>query len=404
MQVVPLQIDDFVRWRNVVRAGFGDRISTEDSIYMRDHRAEIDRLLACVDGGEIVGTGGADSFNMTLPGSDQVPVAGVAYITTSPTHRRRGIQRNIMDRLHNDARHRGDAAAILWASMGHLYSRYGYGNAMPSHNWRIRQAFSGWTHQPNFNGEYRNLMRDQAIPFMETIYDAARRKRPGMIDRRTQRWQYEVHPKHAADDFFVVYLEANKPRGYARYVFNENPVTNDEFAMTLKVREAVAVDASAHAAIWRWLFDEPLAHDVIADNRPIDDPIYWMLTDQRRLRRTVADSIWLKLLDIPIMLSKRTYQTSGSIVLEVSANSGRPTSKWHLDVDEGGRASCEPTTRSSDISLPESALSAAYFGAISWSRLVAIGHAESSPRGLSLLPVLDTMFRCSPAPWNPFHF
>ena len=404
MQVVPLHKGDFVRWRNSVRAGFGDRISPKDSIFMRDHRAEIDRLVACVDDGAIVGTGGADSFSMTLPGSAQVPVAGVAYITTSPTHRRRGVQRNIMERLHDDARERGDVAAILWASMGHLYGRYGYGNAIPSHDWSIRQAFSGWSHCPAFNGTYANPMRDAAIPLMESVYDAARRNRPGMIDRRTNRWQYEVHPKHNADDFFVIYLESDEPRGYAQYEFSENPVTHDEFAMTLKVREAVAVDAASHAAIWRWLFDEPLAYEVIAHNRPLDDPVYWMLTDQRRLRRTVTDTIWLKLLDIPAMLSRRTYQTSGSIVLEVAGASGEASSKWFLEVDENGRGVCKPTARLADISLPESALAATFFGSISWTRLVAIGQAETSPSGQASLPRLDAMFRCSPAAWNPFHF
>ena len=69
---------------------------------MRAHRVEIDRLLVCMDGDTMAGSGGADSFDMTLPGGPQVPVAGVAYITTGPTHRRRGIQRSIMKRIHGD--------------------------------------------------------------------------------------------------------------------------------------------------------------------------------------------------------------------------------------------------------------------------------------------------------------
>ena len=101
------------------------------------HRVEIDRLLVCVDGDTIAGSGGADSFDMTLPGGVQVPVAGVAYITTSPTHRRLGVQRSIMRRIHDDARERGDAASILWASQSLLYGRYGYGNTIPVHNWEI---------------------------------------------------------------------------------------------------------------------------------------------------------------------------------------------------------------------------------------------------------------------------
>ena len=371
---------------------------------MRDHRAEIDRLLACVDGGQIVGTGGADSFEMTLPGNTQVPVAGIAYITTSPTHRRRGIQREIMSRIHRDARERGDVAAILWASMGNLYGRYGYGNAIPSHDWKIRREFASFSHSPEFGGSFRTVRRDEAIPLMSVVYDAARRERPGMIDRRGKRWQYEVHPTKNADDFFVIYLEDNQPRGYAQYVFQSNPTTMDEFAMTVDVHEAVAVDAAAHAAIWRFLFDEPLAHEIVAHNRPVDDSVYWMLTDQRRLRRSTNDSIWLKLLDAPAMLTQRCYRTAGSFVLEVSDAADGARSQWHLDIDQDGIAICEATTRAADISLPEHSLAAAYFGAVSFSNLVAIGEAEVSPRGQELLCDLDTAFKCSPAAWNPFHF
>ena len=403
MELVPLHSSEFVHWRNAVRASFGDRISPEDSIFMRDHRAEIDRLLACMDGDEIVGTGGADSFNMTLPGGKTAPVAGVAYITTSPTHRRRGIQRKIMSRIHEDARARGDVACILWASLGNLYGRYGYGNSIPSHKWTIRRAYTQFSHCPEFNGTFRVVRRDEAIPLMAKVYDAARVKHPGMINRRPKRWQYEVHPRKNADDFVAVYEEAGQPRGYAQYVFNPKPSDRDPFAMTIVVHEAVAVDRRSHAAIWRFVFDEPLAHDIVAPYRPVDDPVYWMLADQRRLRRETEDTIWLKPLDIAALLSRREYHASGNVVIEVLAADDGSRSRWELSASPVG-ATCEPTTKSAHVSLPERALGAAYFGAVTPSMLVAIGEAEVSTPGERLLPTIDAMFRCSPAAWNPFHF
>ena len=404
MEVVPLQFDDFVRWRNSVRAGFGDRISEEESIFMRDHRAEIDRMLSCIDDGEIVGTGGADSFEMTLPGGNQVPVAGVAYITTAPTHRRRGIQRSIMDRIHRDSRVRGDAASILWASMGHLYGRYGYGNAIPSHDWTIRQAHTRFEFASEFNGEFRVLKRDEALPLMEQVYETARLERPGMIDRRTKRWQYEIHPKRNADDFFLIYLKAGEPKAYAQYAFETNPTTNDEFALRIDVNEAVSTDRASYTAIWRFLFDEPLAYDIVAHNRPLDDPIYWMLADPRRLRRETNDAIWLKLLDVGTMLEQRGYGASGEIVIEVSSATGGASEKWLLTADGDGGATCTSTNAEPHLTLPERSLGAAYFGAVSASTLVSVGEAEVSPTGEALLPTIDAMFRCSPAAWNPFHF
>ena len=403
MELVPLHPSEFVHWRNAVRASFGDRISPEDSIYMRDHRAEIDRLIACKDGDEIVGTGGADSFDMTLPGGQTAPVAGVAYITTSPTHRRRGIQRKIMSRVHDDARARGDTACILWASLGNLYGRYGYGNSIPSHGWKIRGAYTQFSHCPEFNGSFRLVRRDEAIPLMAKVYDAARFDRPGMVNRRAKRWQYEVHPRKNADDFVAVYEEDGQPRGYAQYVFNPKQTDLDPFAMTLEVHEAISLDRRAHAAIWRFVFDEPLAYEIVAPYRPIDDPIYWMLADQRRLRRETNDTIWLKPLDIAALLSKRAYQAAGSFVIEVSAAEDNARTRWELTTSPDG-STCKPTAKAAHISLHERSLGAAYFGSITPSMLVDIGEAEVSVPGQRLLSNIDAMFRCSPAAWNPFHF
>ena len=403
VELVPLQPSEFVHWRNAVRASFGDRISPEDSVYMRDHRAEIDRLLACMDGDEIVGTGGADSFLMTLPGGHTAPVAGVAYITTLSTHRRRGIQRKIMTRIHEDARERGDVACILWASLGDLYGRYGYGNAIPTHNWKIRRAYAQFSHCPDYDGVFRVVRRDEAIPLMAAVYETARVKHPGMINRRPKRWQYEVHPRKNADDFVAIYEEDGEPRGYAQYVFQPKPSELDPFAMTIIVHEALAVDHKAHAAIWRFVFDEPLAEEIDAPYRPVDDPVYWMLADQRRLRRETNDSIWLKPLDTAALLSNRTYQASGSVVIEVVSADDDTRSRWELNASPTG-STCTATTKSAHITLPERALGAAYYGAVTPSILVATGEADVSAYGQSLLPNVDAMFRCSPAAWNPFHF
>ena len=47
--------------------------------------------------GDIVGTAGAFSFQMTVPGA-VLPVAGVSYVSVLPTYRRRGIQRRVFRR------------------------------------------------------------------------------------------------------------------------------------------------------------------------------------------------------------------------------------------------------------------------------------------------------------------
>ena len=62
--------DNFTEWRRAVRRGFGEHVHPDDIARLRDHRVEIDRLVAAVDSRSerIVGTAGADSYSLTVPG------------------------------------------------------------------------------------------------------------------------------------------------------------------------------------------------------------------------------------------------------------------------------------------------------------------------------------------------
>ncbi|MFE1350010.1 GNAT family N-acetyltransferase, partial [Streptomyces sp. NPDC058757] len=60
---------------------------------------EMDRnLLALAEDGRPVGTAGAYSFELTLPGGNVVPVSGVTAVGVLPTHRRQGVLTSLMRR------------------------------------------------------------------------------------------------------------------------------------------------------------------------------------------------------------------------------------------------------------------------------------------------------------------
>lgn len=56
---------------------------------------EPERSIVATDGKELAGHTGAFSLQMTAPGA-VVPMAGVTLVGVSPTHRRRGILRELM--------------------------------------------------------------------------------------------------------------------------------------------------------------------------------------------------------------------------------------------------------------------------------------------------------------------
>lgn len=401
MEIRQVRDEEFLQWRIAVRASLGTHTTPEDTVFMRAHRVEIDRLLVCTDGDVMAGSGGADSFDMTLPGGAQVPVAGVAYITTAATHRRRGIHRAIMKRIHEDARDRGDMAAILWASQSSLYGRYGYGNTIPVHNWHIDLRHTDFESAPEWTGHYVKAERDEIIPLMTEAYERTRPNRAGMITRTARRWQYEIHPVHTKDEFFIVYAEGNDALAYARYTIDQDP--EDEFSGTMHVVEAVAATRAAHAALWRFLLDQELVYEVKAHARPIDDPLVWMLAEPRRLRRKLTDGIWMKFLNISGMLEKRTYPVEDSLILQVADAETGESQTLSLDVGPEG-ATCRETTASPDLMMNETQLAEMYLGAAECSILVDIGLVDVGSKSHDAPLRADAIFRTNPAGWNPYHF
>ncbi len=117
--------DDFDQAARVVYAAFGE-VARPESIRNERRVAEIDRWLSAFDDGRIVGTAGAYSFLLSIPGSE-VATAGVTSVGVLPTHRRRGINTSLMRGLLDDARERDEPLAALFASEGGIYGRFGFG-------------------------------------------------------------------------------------------------------------------------------------------------------------------------------------------------------------------------------------------------------------------------------------
>src|SRR4029453_9332535 len=89
--------------------------ASNDDLERERTMAEPDRCFAAFDGPEIVGTSGAYTMPLTAPGG-QTEVGFVTAVGVRPTHRRRGINTELMRRQLDDARRRGEIASVLFAA------------------------------------------------------------------------------------------------------------------------------------------------------------------------------------------------------------------------------------------------------------------------------------------------
>ena len=413
IELRPVTDSNFVEWRKAVRRGFGMHVHPDDIARLRNDRAEIDRLVAAVDtrSERIVGTGGADSYSLTLPGGATVPMAGVAYMTTAVTHRRQGAFSGLMSRIHETAREHGDIISGLWASQANLYSRFDYGLAINSYDWEIDPSFGGFSHSPipddfgtDPDAHVYFVDADEAAAILPGIYEQMHQQTAGAVDRNPGRWRYELFDEERVRDgasqmFFAICEEAGEQTGYVAYRMRRK---GDSDMGTLEVSEQVSVTDSVHATMWRFLLDFELVGKITAKNRPADDPLWWMLSDPRRLARTSHDAMWINLLDIPKALEARTYNADGRLKIGlVSESNPGVAGTYVLDIDNS-QATVKKTTEKPDVIMTPADLSSIYLGGISPGPLVDAGRIDAITTGS--LAKLHGMFATDSAPWCAHYF
>jgi len=362
---------------------------------------ETERTVCAFDGTEMVGTAGAFSLDMTVPGGS-APVAGTTMVTVLPTHRRRGALRQMMEAHLQDARERGEMLAALWASESTIYARFGYGPAATMVDAEIDRRHAQLRDPDPGRGEVRLVDVDEARQLLPRVFDETRLLRAGMFDRSAAWWENRVfrdpesHRNGASSYRYAVYEEDAVPRGYVQYRAKEE-WDDDGFPQgEIRVTDLQTVDLAALAAIWRYLTSVDLITRIARWNSPVDDPLPWLLEDGRRLRRRLSDSLWVCPVDIPRALATRRYSQEGRVVLAVHDRFNPPNNGSYLL--EGGRegAACAPTAAEPDVRLDAADLGSIYLGGVRLLALAAAGRVEGSPDALRRA---DAMFTWHPAPW-----
>src|SRR5215470_5151099 len=423
----PITPDEFEAYCEVPVQAFNDSDAPAD---INEHERlvfEFDRSIAAFDGDAIVGTTAAYSFQLTVPGGI-TGAAGVTFVSVLPSHRRRGILSAMMRHQLADIAARGEAVAALYASETGIYGRYGYGCASWQLSLTIRRGEgalspavtsgtraggtgAGGTGAGGGPVWLRAAPPGELRAELAKVYDAAVPHRPGMMARDERWWQNtlddaEFRRRGMSVQRCLLAGDDAGPRGYALY--RTKPDWDDDGLPygSLSVRELIATDTAAAAALWGDLLTRDLIGEVAARSRPVDDPLLDMLADRRRARPYLSDGLWVRLVDVGAALRQRRYSCPADLVIEVTddvlpANAGR----WRLQCPgpaDGGTPSCERTGAAADIVLPVAALGAGYLGGTRLGALAAAGRVTERKEGA--VARLSAAMYSDPAPWCPSMF
>ena len=361
-------------------------------------RATLDlaQAWAAFDDGAIVATAGTFALDVGVPGGRSLPVAGLTMVTVRPTHRRRGLLRQLMQRHFDDARARGYAASGLWASEAGIYGRFGYGLASMSDAVEIAGAHALTVAAGRELDELAPLDEKRARELLPAIYARATAGRPGAL-RRSEVWWRERRFLEspwsrggASTRRHVVARRGGELVGYIVYRQRAG-FTDGVPSGSVEINELLAVDARAEATLWKFALAVDLHPRVTWWNAPVDDALPWLVDDPRRIKRRRTDNLYLRIDDVPAALAARGYLHDGVLRLAVEDQT------WELTA-EAGNGRCVATTKAADVRLDRATLGALYLGGTPASQLARAGLVEGDARALA---AADRMFATLVAPWCP---
>jgi predicted acetyltransferase len=416
----PVSSDEFDGFHTVdMHAFHGSPLSEHDRELVLG-RFEFDRSLAAFDGATPVGTAAAYSFQLSVPGHQTLPAAGITWVSVLPSHRRRGVLTSMMRRQLADVHDRGEPVAVLWASEAAIYSRYGYGRAMWHADFALHRGEGALAKTAPADPKVRLRIVDPAaaLPELAKIYDVVLPTRPGFIARNEAWWQQVIYDppddRNGASPLHCVLAEdSGGPRGYALYSgLNSWDSETSLPDGVLTVREMMFADPAASTSLWADLLSRDLTTEFRLRQRPVDDPLLYQLADPRRARPRLKDALWVRIIDVPGALARRRYSCPADVVIEVRdeimpSNAGR----WRLTTtgaDETGcglEASCVPAAAAgpeADVALDVTELGAAYLGGTRLGALAAAGLVTERRPGV--VRQLSNALSWDLAPWCPVNF
>jgi predicted acetyltransferase len=375
---------------------FGGRAEPED-VERLSTILPAERVHAAFEDGAVVGGAGAYLFETTVPGGAQVPTAGVMAVGVLPTHRRRGVLTQLMRRQLTDAHARGEPLATLYASEGAIYPRFGYGLASLSGDIELPKEHAVlWDDEPL--GQARLVdTEEEVLELLPGIYDRVQGETVGMFTRTQDWWRVRRLARRSGrpggEQMRVVIELDGTLEAYALYRLNfaaEHMISGT----TLEISEALGTSPRALAAIWRYLLGIDWVAKISAYWLPLDHPLLLWLREPRRMRYSVAEAVWVRLVDVGAALAARELG-EGAVVLDVRDEfCPWNQARWRVAAE-----SVDRTTAEADLRLDVNELGSVYLGGFTFDQLHRAERLDELKEGA--VARADELFRTERQPWCP---
>ncbi|HKY69148.1 MAG TPA: GNAT family N-acetyltransferase, partial [Acidimicrobiales bacterium] len=270
-KAVPMEPGERGAIASLLTTVFGRGPEPSDDIRRQlDLLLEPDRMFVVHDGPAVVGSGGAYTFDLALPGGSVLPMQAISEVGVVPTHRRRGILREVMRSVVDQAVERGEPLAGLTASEATIYRRFGFGAAtrfqslsIDSRRLQLAEARVGdagvGREAAGAAPRLQLASAAEASSVMPDLWARSFRRSPGELSRSPSYWAaIDVDPEEDRDGgtarFVVLHRDpAGEPDGAASYRLQWRSGSAGEHV--LAVEDVVATSDAVETVLLRYLLD-----------------------------------------------------------------------------------------------------------------------------------------------------
>lgn len=382
-------------WIEAVLRGFRDDRPEDDTVerWVRHYRADgVTVRGAWLPEGEF-GAGPMPvatyaSLDKTLnAGRELLPLRMITDVTTSATHRRKGLLRRLIEDDLADAVAAGVPIAALTAAEATIYGRWGFGPA----TFRVGvdiDTTAGFEFRDFVDpGRVEQVEPADAWPHVKAVFDTFHARQRGSVewpspyeDMHTAAWDPGsggTNRKLRA----AVHLDAGGAvDGFVLWKPGEDT--------TVKVDEMATLTPQAQLALWSFLGGMDRVAKVSFNLFHPEDPLMWALTDLNRVKTTeVQEFLWLRVLDVPRALAARPWAADGTVVLEVDDPQGHAGGRFAVRCTDGV-ATVTPSEEAADVRLTAETLGSLYLGnvpVLQLARAGRIGGTDDAVRRLAAM-------------------
>ena len=246
-----------------------------------------------------------------MAGGVELPLGGVASVSTPPQHRRQGYVERMLRAACDEMRERGMALSMLHPFKTSFYARFGWAACQE------RRLYSG---APDLFRSFLGQQQGQFVAAgaddiaeLNAIYSGALRGRFGPLVRNEEWWRKDVLVANKKPRYAYIWRDdTGEGRAYIVYQFEKRPV-----GPTMVIRDIVALDPLARAQLFALIANHDSQADEVRFYAPTDAPVNLLLPNP--LRCETEPYMMLRLLDVAKALADYRYPRDvvGALTLAV---------------------------------------------------------------------------------------